>query len=276
MTIQECNPYIRAAEIHPAVLEGSGLRMAYDYRLFYILENKGSVILQSNCYEVCPDTLIIIPPATAYDFRGKMKVVVLNFDMTRRYAHRSAPLFPPCVDAFDPSMLFETELLAGFEGPCVLPGDLSTREAVLQIVNRFNTGGGHVEAAISAMVKLLLAELLGRDTDAADKLSQEILSYIRIHAADIHRNEDVAQAFGYHPVYISDLLRRTTGKTLHTAVMDSKLQLACKWLTGTNESIDEIAHLCGFCSRTHFCTLFKKKLSVSPTQYRKNHSFCRI
>ena len=32
MKISECNPYLRAAELQPAVLEGQGARMAYDHR----------------------------------------------------------------------------------------------------------------------------------------------------------------------------------------------------------------------------------------------------
>ena len=121
------------------------------------------------------------------------------------------------------------------------------------------------------MLNLLLAELLSRNTDPKDKLSEKVMSYIRIHAASVNSNEDVAQVFGYHSVYLGDLIKRTTGKTLHAAIVEAKLQLACRWLAGTEESIDDIAHLTGFCSSTHFCTLFKKKLGVSPTQYRKNH-----
>lgn len=270
MLLKDCNPFIRIAQTQNAVLERTGPRKAYDYRLFYILENTGSILIEGIRHDIGPDTMIVIPPATAYDFQGRLKTCVLNFDITRRFSHRTQPLFPPCEKEFDPKSLFETELLEGFEHPCVLQGDISVRDTVLQIVSRFNTEGKYADAAVSAMLKLLLAELLSRNTDPQDKLSEKVMSYIRIHAASVNNNEDVAQVFGYHPVYLGELIRRTTGKTLHTAITEAKLQLACRWLAGTEESIDHIASLTGFCSRTHFCTLFKKKLGVSPTEYRKN------
>jgi len=270
MLLKDCNPFIRNAQTQPVILERTGLRKAYDYRLFYILENHGSILIEGIRYDVCPDTLIVIPPATAYDFQGSMKTCVLNFDVTQRFSHRKQPLFPPCEEEFDPDSLFETELLEGFEQPCVLQGDISTRDTVLRIISQFNTHGKYADAAVSAMLKLLFAELLGRNTDPKDKLSEKVMSYIRIHAASLNSNEDVAQAFGYHPVYLGELIKRTTGKTLHAVITEAKLQLACRWLAGTEESVDDIAHLTGFCSRAHFCTLFKKKLGVSPAEYREN------
>lgn len=270
MLLQECNPFIRIAQTQDPVLERTGPRKGYDYRLFYILENSGSILIQGTRYEIGPDTLIVIPPATAYDFQGRLKTCVLNFDITRRFSHRTQPLFPPREEEFDPGSLFETELAEGFAQPCVLQGDISTRDTVLQIVSQFNTHGKYADATVSAMLKLLLAELLSRNADPMDKLSEKVMSYIRVHAASLHGNEDVARAFGYHPVYLGELIRRTTGKTLHTVITEAKLQLACRWLAGTEESVDDIAHLTGFCSRAHFCTLFKKKLGVSPTEYRKN------
>ena len=271
MLLKDCNPFVRIAQIQPAVLERTGPRMAYDYRLFYILENSGSILIKGNRHDISPDTIIVIPPATAYDFQGRLKTCVLNFDITQRFSHRKQPLFPPCEADFDPNSLFETELLEGFTHPCVLQGDISTRDTVLRIISRFNTHSKYADAAVSAMLKLLLVELLGRNADPKDKISEKVMSYIRIHAASVNSNEDVARVFGYHPVYLGDLIKRTTGKTLHAAITEAKLQLACRWLAGTEESIDDIAHLTGFCSRAHFCTLFKKLLGVSPSQYRKNH-----
>ena len=89
MLLKDCNPFVRIAQIQPAVLERTGPRMAYDYRLFYILENSGSILIEGIRYEICPDTMIVIPPATAYDFQGKLKTCVLNFDITQSFSHRT-------------------------------------------------------------------------------------------------------------------------------------------------------------------------------------------
>lgn len=268
MKLEDCTPYIRAAETQPSILEGTGPRKAYDYRLFYILENSGSIIIEGSSFDIHPDTLIIIPPAVAYDFRGKLKTCVLNFDMTRRFCHRTQPICPPSAAGFDSSLLFETQTLEEFSHPCILKGDLSIRESVLRIISQFNTHGKYADAAVSAMLKLLFSELLSRSATPEQRISENVMSYIRVHAAGIKSNEEVAKYFGYHPVYLSELIKRTTGKTLHAAIIDAKLNLACRWLSRTDESIADIAQITGFCSRTHFCTVFKKNLKLTPTAYR--------
>lgn len=272
MLLQDCNPFIRTAQIQPAIIERTGLRKAYDYRFFYIPEHEGSVLIEDRVYPLRPHTAIIIPPNTAYDFRGHLKVIVVNFDVTRRFASRKQPVFPPRVANFDPNMLFETELLEGFEQPFVLHTNGNLQGSILQLVYWFNSHDPQADAKASAQLKLLLAELLTGPQNANDQKAEDILIYIRMHAASIHCNEDVARVFGYHPVYLNDMIKSATGKTLHTVITDAKLQMACQCLTETDETIEGITYLTGFCSRTHFCTLFKKKLGLSPAQYRKQYT----
>ena len=271
MLLQDCNPYIRNAQIQPTIIERTGLRKAYDYRLFYIMENNGSIMIEDQNYPIQSDSVIILPPNTAYDFRGKLKVVVLNFDITRRFTYKTQPIFPPRVSEFDPMLLFETELLDGLDKPMVFHSNGSIRSNVLQIVYYFNSRKPYADAKASAHLKLLFADLLTEKEDLTDTRAEKILVYIRMHAATIRSNEDLAHTIGYHPVYLNDLIKRATGKTLHNILIDAKLQAACQRLTETNESIETISFLSGFCSRTHFCTVFKKKFGFSPTQFRKLH-----
>lgn len=269
MLLKDCNPYIRTAEIQAAILERTGLRKAYDYRLFYVLENEGEIQIGDQSFQLQAGSIVILPPDTAYDFRGAIKVAVLNFDVTRRFAHKTRPLFPPRVTDFDPSLLFETELLEEFREPRVWHPNSGIRSSVLQIVYSFNSRDEYADARASAQLKLLFAELLTPNEDPKDKHTEQILIYIRAHAASIRGNEDVARAFGYHSVYLNSLIRQASGKTLHRVITDAKLEIACQYLTETEETIETISYLAGFCSRTHFCTLFKKIKGLSPAQYRK-------
>ena len=163
-------------------------------------------------------------------------------------------------------------MLDEFDRPLVLHTNGSLQKDVLKIVFHFNSNGKYADAKASAQLKLLFAELLATNEDPKDKQVEKILIHIRMHAASIRNNEDVARAFGYHPVYLNDLIKRTTGKTLHSVITDAKLQIACQCLAETAETIEAISCLTGFCSRTHFCTLFKKKLGLSPAQYRNLHA----
>ena len=272
MLLQDCNPYIRMAQIQPAILERTGLRKAYEYRIFYIMENEGFIQIEDESYPIRQDSVIILPPNTPYDFRGRLKVAVLNFDITRRFAHQTQPLFPPSVAEFVPSLMMETELLDGFDRPIVLHTNGSLQNDILKIVFHFNSHRKCADASASAQLKLLFAELSDANEDPKDKQAEKILTHIRMHAASIGCNEDVARTFGYHPVYLNELIKRCTGKTLHSVIVEAKLQIACQYLTKTTETIETISALAGFCSRAYFCVLFKKKFGLSPAQYRKHQA----
>lgn len=267
MLLENCNPYLRAAEIQPAILEGSGPRKAYDHRLFYVLDNTGTMIIEGSAHTLGPHSLILLPPAVEYYFIGKLRTVVINFDLTRQQSCRRQPICPPPVESFDPALLFDRETVPGLEVPYIGRGDLFIRDAVVRIVEEFGAGDNRSDALTSALLKALLAELLLR-ANQEDTLCKKVLAYIRAHAPLITDNGQIAKAFGYHPVYLGELFRQATGKTLHNAVTDEKLALACRWLERTDSSIADIAESCGFCSRTHFCTLFKKKMGLSPSEYR--------
>ena len=268
MRLEDCNPFIRAAEIQPAIMEGNGPRKAYDHRLFYILAGTGSIIIQGVSYPLTTQMLILLPPAMEYYFSGKMRTVVLNFDLTRRACHRKEAICPPPAAEFDPRVLFDMETVPLPRTPFLVQGDLLKQNSLIRLVEEFNLAEDHADALTSALLKALLAELLRGRNSSESSLCKRLQSYIRIHAPQISSNEQLGEFFGYHPVYLGEVFRRITGKTLHTAIMEARIALACRLLSQSDTAIADIAEACGFCSRTHFCTAFKRVTGTTPTAYR--------
>ncbi|MBO5222416.1 MAG: helix-turn-helix domain-containing protein [Clostridia bacterium] len=267
MVLAECNPFLRAAQFQPAVLEGEGLRIAYDYRIFYVLENSGTLILENMEHPLSPDTLILIPPGVGYYFRGRLKVAVLNFDMTRACTSRKKPICPPPKELYRQELAFDKALPEDWDAPFLFSGDLQFRQWISDIVSRNENDGWS-----SGALKQLLAEIAWRRENVANpeqQLANEIGAYIRLHAADLTDNAELGEIFGYHPVYLGKIFKTHTGKTLHGALTEARLALACRWLTQTDRSIEQIAFDTGFSSRSHFCTVFRKAFGISPGIWRK-------
>ena len=268
MELKNCNPYIRAAEIQGAILEGNEPRKAYDHRLFYILQNEGFLIMDGIRYPLVPHTLILLPPSAAYYFEGKLRVVVINFDLTRQCCHRTEPICPPPVSEFRPELQFDTTSLPLPCVPYLVKGNPYLQSCVVRIVEEFRSLQGYADALTSGLLKALLAELLEDNRTAEQALCQRIDTFIRTHAGQITHNCQIADAFGYHEVYLGELYRKINGRTLHQAVIEERIAQACRWLERTDSSVSEIAEACGFCSRTHFCTVFKRVMGISPTAHR--------
>ena len=68
--------------------------------------------------------------------------------------------------------------------------------------------------------------------------------------------------------YLSDLLRKETGKTTQEHIHYQLLEIAKDRLLGSDDSIKEIAHSLGFEYSQYFSSLFKKKMGVSPSEFR--------
>ena len=275
MQICECNPFVRAAEIQPAVLEGKSPRIAYDHRIFLILEGNGAILMENQEISLSKHSFIFIPPDTEYHFRGKMKVIVLNFDMTRRFQNQRTPLMPVPREIFDEARRFDRTLLEGFCSPIIFSADTLECDTVKQIAAAFVSKRPTADAITSALLKRLLAEIFDRQTSMRDTSMQfveKIVLYIRENIAEIKSNEQVARTFGYHPIYLSSLVKEKTGKTLHSIILEERVRLACRFLQFTDNSVEDIAFNSGFSSRNHFCTTFKKFTGLSPLTYREKNA----
>lgn len=85
------------------------------------------------------------------------------------------------------------------------------------------------------------------------------------------RVEDVADELKMSPRYLSDTLKAETGKTakehIHLYLIDEAKNL----LLDPTVSISETAYKLGFEYPQYFSRLFKKKVGISPTDYRHQH-----
>lgn len=67
---------------------------------------------------------------------------------------------------------------------------------------------------------------------------------------------------------------RVFRECLHTTptdyIISYRLQEACRLLMGSNPSVTEIAHTCGFGTSSYFGKVFLRRIGCTPKQYRKN------
>ncbi|MDR7210271.1 helix-turn-helix transcriptional regulator [Flavobacterium piscis] len=79
----------------------------------------------------------------------------------------------------------------------------------------------------------------------------------------------LAELMNLSPNYLSDLLRMHTGQNTQQHIHQRLIEKAKEKLSTTNLSISEIAYTLGFEHAQSFSTLFKKKTSLSPLEFRQ-------
>lgn len=78
------------------------------------------------------------------------------------------------------------------------------------------------------------------------------------------------EAMNLSPKYLSDLLRKETGKSTQDHIHRYIIEKAKNKLLSSNDSASEIAYALGFEYPQYFSKIFKKKTSMSPREFRQN------
>lgn len=267
----KCNPFIRNAMIQDYVIEGDHPRIAYDNRIFLILNGIGTVIISDKEFEIGSNSLIYIGIKDNYYFKGRFSAVVINFDMTMDFFDRKIPCPPTSREYYDESSVFDRTEAEGFTSPSVIYADEELKNDIIRLTDLFIKDGSNSDTLCSATLKKILADIVTAQNKSINEktlLAQRILFYIRENATKIEDNTDVAKELGYHHIYLGEILKSQTGKTIHKVVIEEKLRVASRMLIYTNSSIEEIAEVSGFSSRSRFCTVFKSHFGTTPLSYR--------
>lgn len=74
------------------------------------------------------------------------------------------------------------------------------------------------------------------------------------------------------PYYFVRLFKAQTGKTPYEYYMDIKINKSLIYLKSKKYSITEVGYILGFSSHSHFTSVFKKKVGVTPSEFIKSVS----
>lgn len=111
-------------------------------------------------------------------------------------------------------------------------------------------------------------------TSLLEQFNRQISTYLesgKLQENGIPSIEQIAKKMLVSQRYLSDTLKKETGKTttehLHLHLIDEAKNI----LLQPNKSISEVAYELGFEYPPYFSRFFKKKEGISPTQYREKY-----
>ena len=120
---------------------------------------------------------------------------------------------------------------------------------------------------------LFIYELFEAAEDPSRReLSDPVEQGVRYMEKEFHRPglslKEVAEHVGRNPAYFSHLLSRQKKVTFRELLRTIRIRHACRLLTSTSLSIQEIAGRCGFPNANHFSRVFKEVTGTTPRAYR--------
>ena len=103
-------------------------------------------------------------------------------------------------------------------------------------------------------------------------LAAAVAEYVRHHLSDPVSTEKIAEKLHFSRTWLSRKFHEETGIPLSDFIRIKKTEEAQRLLRYTDKSLKEISVYLGYSSQSHFQTVFKKQLGVTPMQYRRNPS----
>lgn len=99
---------------------------------------------------------------------------------------------------------------------------------------------------------------------------QVVNRYFENGQTDLLTVQNIAKQMNLSPNYLSDLLRVHTGQNTQQHIHGKLIEKAKEKLSTTSLSVSEIAYTLGFEHSQSFSTLFKKKTTMSPLEFRQS------
>lgn len=113
-----------------------------------------------------------------------------------------------------------------------------------------------------------------QNKDLVSKFEQYLQSYFSpsdLSEKGVPSVKQCGEAMHMSGSYLSDLLKIETGRSAKDHISSHLIEKAKTTLLNSNSSISEIAFNLGFDYPQHFSQLFKKKVGMNPTKYRKSN-----
>lgn len=236
----------------------------YEAELY--LEGHGRANINGSEHVLAPNTLCFLTPSDFHAFCPEPgeRFLLINFSFT-----------PECV---------EEAVISEFMALCrcffaSLDEKTANRLATLMrsTAEACERGGHLSKRYVQNLTSCVLIELLQLQKPADEMRTfqrlpfsvQRALYFVETHFKEPVTLADTARFAGCSPNYLSKMIHESVGRGFKAYLVELRLRYARRMLLMTEESVTEVAYLCGFNSLSHFLHAFKAQNGISPLQFRK-------
>lgn len=155
-----------------------------------------------------------------------------------------------------------------------LPDPRPALSKLTSLYRIFQTGAVVREPLLSKYLNDILTEFLlylpdRKASSGYTSMTEEIMTYINEHFSEEISVADLAARAGLSHYYFIRTFKRETGFTPHEYLLNTRIATARYLLKNTELSVKDICFHTGFTGESNFCSAFKQRTGMTPTQYRE-------
>ena len=273
MDFTQLNPVIHSLSIYEKPIKATEC-IGYDAKIIYVISGDISATVGGEKLgHLSAGHLLYIPAGVPYKLKAQyLRCAVMSFDLFPGGCVTDEIRTVP-VNEFDATKLSNDINTSPFDKLIHIEDIEGERDRIIELCNLFTSGEGLYLASLSAAVKSILVKIAETVDEHAlpSRMVSALDSYIRENISDEISNTEIGAIFGYHPFYVSKMLKDRKGITLRQYIISYRLKLACGMLRYTAKSINEIAEECGFTDASYFTKTFKAAYGETPKAYRNKY-----
>lgn len=252
--------------------------------LTYVFKGKCNTVINNKIIPLTEGTLVMIDKNTPHTVEATSKDdIVLSITLKKDYL---SPSFLSRLSSSSIISIFLVDLLMeSRESNRYLLFNSGKKEKIIEVVNNIVWEYFHKriysDEIINSYLVILFSELIREDEisqrhthipNSNNYTLIDFLQYIEENYQDCTLTS-MAKHFNFHPNYLSNLLKKGTGKSFKDLLQLQKISKAGLMLVNSNLPIPEIADQVGYSSVTFFYKKFKQIFDMTPSDYRKQHSW---
>ena len=234
------------------------------YELYYFLEGDRNYLTHSKVYPLSPNWITLTRPYVVHGTNGNSYKRLLIFFSEDFLAANFAPAL---IDVFHE--VFSVDAIPAR----LVEKNPRIKELFYLIVKAYDVRNLKMAAIHLGELLLLLYDLVTQtpsemNTSTLSSQMQEILTYVSNNLQTIKTLDQVAAHFFVSKYHLSHQFKNVTGFTFIEFLTKIKISRSLHLLKHTNDNIVQISEACGFETPAYFCIVFKKKMNMTPLQYR--------
>ncbi|MBD3920632.1 response regulator [Paenibacillus sp. PR3] len=134
-----------------------------------------------------------------------------------------------------------------------------------ELIEDFNL----VPAEIRRLRQASHSHMYEQDERGGDRAIETAIQYIKSHFNEDLSLERVASVVYLNPVYFSQLFKQKTGQGYKEFVIQLRLEQAKRLLHNPSLKLADVAERIGYQDLRHFSQQFRKRFSLTPSEYRQ-------
>jgi len=242
-----------------------------EFELNMVLNSQGKRIIGDSIQEYDELDLVLIGPNTPHAWAGNesedAQVLTIQFhnDFLGEKILQRKLMFPikELLEKANRGILFSKETSNNIKERILKLSESQNFDSLLDLLSIL------YDLSISRNQKVLATpSYLGQFNTAKSRRIEKVNEYIQENLYQNIKIKEVAELVNMSETAFSHFFKKRTQRSFSDYITDLKVGNAARHLIETEKNISEICYECGFNNISNFNRIFKKKLGLTPSDFR--------